>query len=99
MEENKKKIIIASVIALTVIAMVAIGSYFYLGTVSDKEEKEGSKTQEESNSNDYEATATDKKEESIKKLPPRTDLSEEEIKELKEGSTATGDFVAPPKYE
>lgn len=99
MEKNKKKIIVVSVIALAVIALVAIGSYLYLGTVSNKEGTESSTTQEENNYTDYEATATDKKEESIKKLPPRTDLSEEEVKELSEGSTATDGFVAPPKYE
>lgn len=100
MKENKKTIVTIAVVAIILILIVAIGSFLYINSIKDREvQKPKDRTVNEEGYIEYEADATDKKEEFVKKLPPRDDLTEEEIAELKKNSPAGHEFVAPPKYE
>lgn len=93
-KENKKKIILISLIALGVIIAVTVGSLIYLGVTGDRTSSESSESQSTNNYIDYDADDPNKEEEFVKKLPPRDDLTEEEMKKLKDSGA-----VAPPKLD
>lgn len=94
-KENKKKVILVSLIALGTIVAIAIGSLIYLGFFEGYT-ADNTEVQSTENFIEYDANDPNKKQEFIKKTPARDDLTEEELEKMREESGLGDDFIPPP---
>jgi uncharacterized protein YpmB len=94
-KENKRKIIIISLIALTLIVVTVIVSLIYLNYKTKSKPEENQEQQTSDSVVDF----SDVLEEDLEKFEPNYDLSEEELHSMYGDAAKDPKFTPPPKID